>query len=365
MAFTEGLGWGKVIPRGDKFGVVVDKPGTPAQMFGVGNIKPNSFKTVFTRTENRTNHAELTYYDGADEGERKTIEIHRQDWRETDAEEMETSQLDLIGCDDRDEAIYHGQYLMACNQVLKTVNQFEVDVDAIACEVGDLVYLSHDLPQWGYSGRIVSATANTAVLNRSVTMVGGSSYQIMVRSQTTDVLETQALVTVPGTSATVILSGVWTNIPAADAICTFGTVSHLAEDARVISIAWTGNNQSRTITTLEYDSDVYTPDQPVSDDEIISDLVLVDGLVAKEFFRWQDPSARGMVQLTWRGRALSWHVWVGKQPGGDGVPATEFTYLGVVYQPTMQIYDLDARCWYTFVVSGKAGRGAGETVDDF
>jgi hypothetical protein len=31
----------------------------------------------------------------------------------------------------------------------------------------------------------------------------------------------------------------------------------------------------------------------------------------------------------------------------------------------MQIFDLDARCWYTFVVSGKAGIGAGETVDDF
>lgn len=361
-ALIERLGWGCVVQRGTSFGVVIDKPGAIAQAFGVGNIMPNSFSQSFIRQENRVNSVEVTCYPSDDDYDRKTIEIKRQDWTEASTKDMEKGQVDLIGCTSRSDGVYQGQYMMACNQLLKRIVSIRVGVDAIACEVGDLIAISHDLPQWGYSGRVVSATVNTVTLNRSVTIVGGSTYQIMVRHQATDTLETKTVTSGAGTYTTLSISGTWATTPTVDAVFMFGVTSALYEDFRVIAISLT-QDEHRTITALEYDSDIYTPNETLSDDQTVSDLDLVTDLVAKEFFRWQDPSVRGFVELTWRGQALSWFVWYGKQKA-EGEAVNEWIYAGQVFAPRINLYDLDARGYYSFNVSARNNQGSGETITD-
>jgi hypothetical protein len=71
-----------------------------------------------------------------------------------------------------------------------------------------------------------------------------------------------------------------------------------------------------------------------------------------------------MVELTWTGAALAWHVWYGKQPA-DGEGPAEYTYVGLTYKPIMNIYDLDIRSYYTFVVSYSPAIGAGESYANF
>jgi hypothetical protein len=45
--------------------------------------------------------------------------------------------------------------------LLNITVDFEVDIDAIACMVGDVVLVQSLIPDWGRGGRIRSATANT------------------------------------------------------------------------------------------------------------------------------------------------------------------------------------------------------------
>jgi len=366
LGLIETLGWGRVVQKGTSFGVIMDKPGDPAQLFTIGNIKKDSFQINYMREENRANSLEVTYYDSVHGHTRQMVQVNRQDYEEDSDTNIEKSQIDFIGCTSRSLGIYHGQYMMACNQVLKKIVSFDVDIDAIACQVGDLIWVSHDVPQWGYSGRVVSATSNTVTIDREVTMQPDITYQIMVRHQTDvdtdgyDDLETQTLqaVGVETTTDTLTLSGTWTNIPAADAVYTFGRITALAGDFRVINIIKAGD-LSRKLTALEYDVDVYTPDLPVSEDPPITDIPLVSNLEAREFFRWQDPYGRGFAQLTWRGIALKFYIWFKEKDLEPDI----WTYWGDTTGLSANIYDLNPRTTYVFAVSGTRTPTQGETVE--
>lgn len=367
LALVETLGWGRVVQKGSDFGVIMDHPGTPVQAFGVGNIVADTFSQTFMRSENRTNSVEVTYYDADHDYTRQTVTVKRQDYTEADSETMETSQVDLVGCTSRALAIYHGQFLMACNQVIKKAVTFEADIDAIACQAGDLIMVSHDVPQWGYSGRVVEADSVSVTLDRDVTLQPGTTYQVMVRHQTDvdsdgqDDFETQtvAAVAVETTTDELTLTASWTNTPAADAIYLFGETGELYEDFRVVSITRSGDMRRR-ITAIEYDEDIYTPDQTVSDDPSITDLTFTDNLAAREFFRWQDPSRKGYIHLTWTGQAYLWHVFY-KNIDED----TEWVYAGEAANPLFKVYDLEPRTNYRFAVNHvKMATGdSAETVD--
>uniref|UniRef100_A0A6H1Z9X7 Putative tail protein n=1 Tax=viral metagenome TaxID=1070528 RepID=A0A6H1Z9X7_9ZZZZ len=366
LGLIETLGWGRVVQKGTSFGVIMDKPGDPAQLFTIGNIKKDSFQINYMREENRANSLEVTYYDSVHEHTRQMVQVNRQDYEEDSDTNIEKSQIDLIGCTSRSLGIYHGQYMMACNQVLKKIVSFDVDIDAIACQVGNLIWVSHDVPQWGYSGRVVSATSNTVTIDREVTMQPDITYQIMVRHQTDvdadgyDDLETQTLqaVGVETTTDVLTLSDTWTNIPAADAVYTFGRITALAGDFRVINMPRVGD-LSRKITALEYDVDVYTPDLPVSEDPPITDIPLVSNLEAREFFRWQDPYGRGFAQLTWRGIALKFYIWFKEKDLEPDI----WTYWGDTTALSANIYDLNPRTTYVFAVSGTRTPTQGETIE--
>lgn len=369
MGLVETLGWGRVVQKGTSYGVIVDRPGTPVQLFGIGNIVKDSFEIDYLREENRCNAIELSYYDEDNDYARQNILVHRQDYEESDDTVMEPTQIDLIGCTRRDLAIYHAQYMLAGNQLLKKVVTFEVDVDALAAQAGDLIYVSHDVPQWGYSGRVVSSTNNTVVIDRNVTMQPGTTYQIMIRHQTDvdadgyDDMETGtiAAVLVETTTATLTLAaGVWTNNPAAGAVYAFGASGALAGDYRIINISRAGD-MTRKITALEYDEDVYTPDQALAEDESVSDLTLTSDLAAREYFRWDKPNGQAYVHLTWRGHAYLWHVWY-KETDATTAP---WTYWGEATDPEARISDtfLKPMTTYTFVVSHIESPNTGETVD--
>jgi len=362
LGLIETLGWGRVVQKGTSYGCLVDRPGTPVQLFGIGNIVKDTFEIDYLRQENRCNQIECTFYDEQDDYVRKTVLVHRQDYAESDDTIYETTQLDLIGCTRRDLAIYHAQYMLACNQLLKKVVSFQVEVDALAAQAGDLIYVSHDVPQWGYSGRVVSSTNNTVTIDRSVTMQPGTTYQIMIRHQTDvdadgyDDMETGTIAAVgveTTTDEVTLAAGTWTNNPAAGAVYAFGAVGALAGDYRIVNITRAGD-LTRKITALEYDVDVYTPDQIIAEDESISDLVLVSDLAAAEYFNWDRPYFEAFVHLTWRGHAYLWYVWY-------RIYDTEaaWTYWGETSDPEAKIAGdlLHPMTTYQFAVSANRALG--------
>lgn len=69
--------------------------------------------------------------------------------------------IDLIGCTDADLAWKQGRYHIAQRRLRPEIFEFNVDIENLVCNVGDLVRFSHDVPRFGSGfGRIKSVTTN-------------------------------------------------------------------------------------------------------------------------------------------------------------------------------------------------------------
>lgn len=315
LATVASGGRGTVVQQGTRFGCLVDKPSTPVQLFTVGNIVAGSFEETFLPIADRANVIEITYFDAALDYSRQVVEVRAADF-DTTAGEVNKSQVTLYGCINRTQAIKHGKFLLACNRHLTRTVALEADVDAIACLPGDLILVQHDVPQWGYGGRVESASANSLGIDREITMQPGIEYRVVVRHQDDDAIEERTVASVAQETTTdlLVLSGAWSKVPAAGAVYTFGEVDKTAKKYRVASIARTADMQAK-ITATEYQEAVYAGIGSVAEIEQETDLVPVKNLLAIEGTRTVNNRFVPVISLSWRGVAVAWNIFL-RETGG-------------------------------------------------
>ncbi|AJQ29637.1 host specificity factor TipJ family phage tail protein [Pelosinus fermentans] len=164
----EGVGRGKVIMRGTKFGCVCDAPGDPVQLFTVGNILTDKFKETFVSLKDRANAIEVSFPNKDKAYEKDVITAYADDYDEST--EPNITQITLDGVTTVEQAYREAKYRLRLNQYLVRTVEHSADIDAIACQINDVVLLVHDVPQWGFSGRLLAATATTVQLDREVTL---------------------------------------------------------------------------------------------------------------------------------------------------------------------------------------------------
>jgi predicted phage tail protein len=343
LSHIEQLGRGRVVQRGTDFGCVIDKTDTASQMFGMGNIVAESFELNYIGKTDRMNVVEITYFDADLDYEPQIIELHQDDY-DSDTDENRTA-LSLYGCTARTLALKHGKFLLNCNKYLIKTISFEADIDAIAVVVGDVIKFSHDVPQWGTSGRVVSATADTVTIDRQVTLSPGTTSKIMVRHLADDTLEEQTIAAVVEETTTdeLTLSGTWTTTPSGDEIYAFGASGSVTEEFRVIR-ATRSQEGRRKITALQYDADVYDDTVTLPDAEDDPSVTYVNNLAAVEYWRLQDGIGVAAVELTWRGSAILWNVFY--RPQGFS-----WKKAGSTSDPKYNIYNLDIGKTYDFAVT--------------
>ena len=75
--------------------------------------------------------------------------------------------VELPGIVQRDQGHREGVYLAAANARRRVFPSFETELQGRMLTRGDLVILSHDLPQWGWWGRVVAWDAETLTLRLS------------------------------------------------------------------------------------------------------------------------------------------------------------------------------------------------------
>ena len=173
------VGRGQVLRFGTRYGCTWDSVRQPVQMFGMGNIVEGTFKEEFLQTSDRANCVELTYMDAANDFSRETVTIYS-DTYDSDAQER-TAQAEFNGITSYEQAYREGMYQLYCNQRLLRTVSFEAGVDAIACTVGDVVLVAHDVPKWARSGRIFKVEGQELVLPVELDDMEGP-YRIMYRT---------------------------------------------------------------------------------------------------------------------------------------------------------------------------------------
>ncbi len=154
MEYIQMVGRGFVVQKGSYFSCVYEGIADPVQMFSMGNIIQKTFKETFLNQQDRANCVEVTYFDKNLRYSRQTIELRTEEFNTGEAIIPVKASTTLYACNDRQLALRHAKFALNCNKYIERTIEFEADVDAIACQVSDIILFSHDIPQWGISSRI-------------------------------------------------------------------------------------------------------------------------------------------------------------------------------------------------------------------
>lgn len=277
LKYAENVGRGKVIPLGTRFSCIYDYTATPTQLFTVGNIKMDSFMEEFQATSSRANAIEVSFLNKAKDYERDVLPVFSEEYDVTTSL-ASPAQVELMGCDNVDQAYNYAKHYLRANKYEVRTCTFEAFTDAIACTIGDVILLQHDVTDWGQGGRVVSATGNKVVLDREVTFEQGKTYRLMVRNATTDALESYDVASASGNTLTLAKNVVIQT----DDLYTYGEATKEAKPFRVLSISKSNSEMTRKISCIEYYPELYAGDDgavPIIDYTTQSDVLKVINLV--------------------------------------------------------------------------------------
>lgn len=348
LKYPEAVGRGKVIPVGTRFTCVSDYQSTPVQLFTVANIKQGSFNEEFQGVEARANSVEISFLNKDKDYERDVIPVYGDTYDESDTL-TNPAQVELMGCTSLEQAYKHGKHFLRCNKYeIRTVT-IEAFTDAIACTVGDIILIQHDIPEWGEGGRVVAVSGQTITLDKEVTVQPGKDYQLLIRSNSTDIVSTFNVVNVSGLNVIVKEA-----IPVQpDAVYAFGEVSKSAKPFRVLAITKTLSEMTRKIQCMEYYPELYVSDDGTvpsidytnhgaSDIQavgLVSDVYGANGIMYSRIaVTWQLPRDGKVSNVVVNYRNVKSDTWtyIGNYPASTNATTISDVLLGATYEVRVQ-----------------------------
>lgn len=156
-----------------KLGVVWDAPNqAPVMAFGMSNIIKGSFEVSYI-TSSLSDEIVVNFTNRNRNWESDQVRVTVPG---TTGTPVRPSTVDLQGCTTNAHAGKFANALAAQQVYRRRSIVWEADYEGTVCQRGDVVILSHDLTQWGYSGRLVGVSGNTITLSRAVPRNGATEY---------------------------------------------------------------------------------------------------------------------------------------------------------------------------------------------
>lgn len=294
------VGRGYVLWFGTKCGCVFESVKEPVQMFGMGNIISGTFQEDFMQTSDRANAIELTFNDAANDYTRTTITVYGDNYDSEDAI-TKTTQVTYNGITDYEQAYRTAKFLLACNQYLVRTVSFEASVDAIACQIGDLILVSHDVTRWAYSGRIEKVEGTKLTLPCELDDLT-KNYKVMYRTRDDVLHEKNVTIESSANGWTVCSVTKWDNdAPQPNDVFDLSYVETGAKPFVVKSITRT-QDLVRKIECLEYNENIFNENYeipPIQYDMKESHLKNVISLTAKQYAYIEDDIKYCKLHASW------------------------------------------------------------------
>jgi predicted phage tail protein len=238
--------------------IKIDKQGTPVQLFGMGNIVQGSFSQSWLGVKDRFNVVEVQYLDSTKLYAQEKIAVF--DDASIVAGDPVRKQDLRVFCTSVSQAYREARFFLWRNKYIKRAVSFQVGIDAICCEAGDLISISHDVPAWGASGRVVSGTSNTITIDKDYTLESGKTYAVSVR-HADDSIEEKTITTAIGTYSTFTISGTFATTPSAYDVFAIGEITIETKPFRVQDIKINGDHTAE-INAIEYNASIYDDTAP-------------------------------------------------------------------------------------------------------
>lgn len=149
-----------------KLGVLWDAADQPViALFGPSNIKRGTFEVAYG-SEFASDEITLNYVDAADNYSAAQVRIVAPGVTTP----LKPAAIELWGCTDADMAARECR-LQVAHQIYRTRQvSWVTDMEGLVVTRGDVVALSHDLTQWGASGRLLGGTTTALQLDRAITL---------------------------------------------------------------------------------------------------------------------------------------------------------------------------------------------------
>ncbi|MBV5334712.1 MAG: hypothetical protein JZU49_02780 [Sulfuricurvum sp.] len=365
------LGRANIIQIGDEYIPIIERAETiPTQkfLFTMGNIIRDSFKEEYLPLADRSNIIEVTYFDEAMEYDRQSVEIYQHGYDES-TDTARKASVTLYGCTSHTQAIRHARFMMNKNRFLTNTTSFEADVDAIACTIGSVIGVSHDVPQWGYSGRLLSTgiineshwsyvnnttingviatSSNTTIiqLDRELSIIASVEYGLTIRLHD-DTIVSVSLVTSESLLTDTIIIPIALNVSKFD-LYAFGEINRVSKLFRVASIT-RSSDQRRKISAIEYIPEVYNDSLDTITIPSISSLSAVSYLMlTTDTEVASDGRSINIINLLWSGQGIAWDVYM-QERSTD----TPWMLIGNTQNHYFQLKDVKSG-YYSFRVGDK------------
>ena len=270
--------------RGNTITIAIDKAETPGFLISVGNIGEDSFDEVFLPMDGHAGSVEADYLNLDNDLNRDKMTVVNYDAPDDWGAATAALQGEI-----RPSGIYrHCKFRLARTEALKRLATVEMSTDSIAFTLGDVGNVQHDVPRWGEGGRIVSATANSVTIDKTITIEAATSYAVSVRYRDNTIAE-RVLTNAPGTHTVLTFTSALPVIPEQYDIWGLGFGGSSLKPMRVVGIE-PKSDLKRTIVLEDYNASLYTLDDglpllatinytPNPAPESVANLVLSERLV--------------------------------------------------------------------------------------
>lgn len=163
--------------NGSEITLAIDKAADPVQLFTVSNIDRDSWEETFLPQSDLASEIEVQYRDISQDYERVPFTVV--DSSNTNYNNKVT--LELFGVTKQSEAWRAAMFRLLQNRYLKSTIKFGVDIDAVACTLGDVIQVQHDVHLSGTGGRVQSGTTLSFVADKDLVYESGYTYTVVVR----------------------------------------------------------------------------------------------------------------------------------------------------------------------------------------
>jgi len=247
-------GRGIVFPVGSKYKALPDIATTASNLFCMGNIDLGSFKKQWIDKSKKANTIEITFFDEDRDYERSTFVVRTSDW-DTSTELKDAIRLVLNGTTNYKQAVAIGTYYLNCNELLNQIVSFVSDVESLDLEVGDVIYVQHDILT-GFGGKVdfYANGPDIIYLDKEVTVAPGKTYSLYVQRKngTIDVQH--------GITGNFTRNYLSYDLPGGEPAkydnWAFGETGSAVKEFRVVDIS-RNSEYKREIACLEYNEAVY------------------------------------------------------------------------------------------------------------
>ena len=122
----------------------IDRPTTPTQLFGMGSIVKDSFAQSWKTLKEVPNVIEVQFTDKEKNYQQETIAYIDEELLSS-GEPMRKSQIRLFTTR-ASYAIRAARYALKVARYINRSVTFKAGIDAVACQAGDVISISHDVP---------------------------------------------------------------------------------------------------------------------------------------------------------------------------------------------------------------------------